>query len=135
MSDRALPASMAALLTDFYQLTMMAGYVRHGRAERPAVFEYFFRGLPEHTGFCVFAGLEDLLSDMENLRFTMESVDWLASLGTFDDTFLHYLKTFRFNRGDTGGPRGYARVPNEPIVRVQVPIAQAQLSRPLLLNS
>lgn len=134
MSDRALPASMAALLTDFYQLTMMAGYVRHGRAERPAVFEYFFRGLPEHTGFCVFAGLEDLLSDMENLRFTGDSVDWLASLGTFDSAFLDYLRSFRFTGEILAAREGTPVFPNEPIVRVQAPIAQAQLVETLLLN-
>ena len=46
-----------ALLTDFYQLTMIAGYVREGRADQQVCFEYFFRSLPPDSGFAVAAGL------------------------------------------------------------------------------
>jgi len=58
-----------ALFTDFYELTMMAGYVRERRGDREACFEYFFRSLPPDAGFAVAAGLEPFLDYLEHLRF------------------------------------------------------------------
>lgn len=57
-----------ALLTDLYELTMMAGYWKEGRTEQQASFDYFFRSLPPHAGFAVMAGLEPLLDYLEHLR-------------------------------------------------------------------
>jgi nicotinate phosphoribosyltransferase len=50
-----------ALLTDLYELTMMAGYYKEGRGQIPVTFDYFFRSLPLHSGFAIFAGLDSLL--------------------------------------------------------------------------
>ena len=36
----------APLLTDLYELTMLAGYLEQGMHERPAVFDLFFRQNP-----------------------------------------------------------------------------------------
>lgn len=134
MERRLWPAGTMALLTDYYQLTMMAGHVHHGRQDTPAVFEYFFRSLPSHTGFCVFAGLHDLLDDLENLHFSPEAVDWLRGLGTLPGEFLDWLPQFRF-RGDVWAvPEGTPVFPYEPVVRVHGGIAEAQLIETLLLN-
>jgi len=51
-----LGSERPALLTDFYELTMMGGYYRHGRHGMEVVFEYYFRSLPDEFGFAVFAG-------------------------------------------------------------------------------
>jgi nicotinate phosphoribosyltransferase len=40
----------SALLTDLYQLNMLAAYLEHGLTET-AVFELFVRKLPSHRGF------------------------------------------------------------------------------------
>jgi nicotinate phosphoribosyltransferase len=134
MDRRIWPPEAMALLTDYYQLTMMAGYVHHGRQDTPAVFEYFFRALPSHTGFCVFAGLGDLLDDLENLHFSADAVGWLRSLGTFPDEFLDWLPEFRFRGEVWAMPEGTPVFPHEPIVRVHGGIAEAQLIETLLLN-
>ena len=76
-----------ALLTDFYQLTMMGGYLKSGRRDLRACFNYTFRDLPAHTGFAITAGLEQLLDQIENLRFTRQDLDYLAGLGSFEDAF------------------------------------------------
>ena len=73
-----------ALLTDFYQLTMMGGYWKTGRKDITACFNYVFRDLPAHNGFAVAAGLEQLLDLVENLRFTEQDLAYLAGLGVFD---------------------------------------------------
>ena len=38
-----------ALLTDFYELTMMNGYLQNGMADKIAVFDLFFRQGREST--------------------------------------------------------------------------------------
>jgi nicotinate phosphoribosyltransferase len=134
MTARLLSGPNAALLTDFYELTMMAGYLRQGRGQGTAVFEYFFRGLPQDTGFCVFAGLEDLLGDLESLRFDRETIDWLRSLGVFDDEFLSYLAGFRFSGDIWAAREGSAVFPHEPVVRVRGLLPEAQLVETILLN-
>ena len=49
-----------ALLTDLYELTMVAGYLREGRHDKRVCFEYFFRTMPSEAGFVIVAGLESL---------------------------------------------------------------------------
>ena len=62
------------LLTDLYELTMLAGYLEEGMADKPAVFDLFFRKNPFEGGYAVFAGLEPALDYLENLRFFPEEV-------------------------------------------------------------
>ncbi len=124
-----------ALLTDFYQLTMLSGYYRSGRAEAPACFEYFFRDLPPDAGFAVFAGLEQLLDLIENLRFNERDLAYLDSLKTFDHEFLEQLRAFRPSATVYAAPEGSLVFPHEPVVRVEAPLAEAQLLETALLNS
>lgn len=123
-----------ALLTDFYQLTMMAGHWREGRAHQRVTFDYFFRSLPPHTGFAIHAGLDGLLDFLENLRFEPDDIDYLRSLDVFDADFLHYLKNFRLTCSVRAVPEGTLVFPNEPVVQVEGPIIEAQLLETALLN-
>lgn len=124
---------LGPLFTDLYELTMMAGYYADGRQDMPAVFEYFFRRPPENTGFCVFAGLDDLLDDLTDFHFTDSDIEYLASLKLFPHSFLNALPDFRFHGDLWAPPEGTPVFPYEPIVRVQAPLAQAQLIETLLL--
>jgi nicotinate phosphoribosyltransferase len=124
---------LGPLFTDLYELTMLAGYYADGRQHVPAVFEYFFRRLPENAGFCVFAGMDDLLDDLADFRFTDSDIEYLASLKLFPDAFPPEIRDFSF-RGDIWAPpEGTPVFPYEPVVRVQAPLAQAQVIETLLL--
>lgn len=125
--------NVSALTTDFYELTMAAGYFSAGKPG-PAVFDMFFRSHPFGGGFSVFAGLKPLLDCLEELRFTAEDVDYLYSTGFFSGDFLDYLRGFRF-RGDVYAlPEGTLVFPNEPLLRVHGSIIEAQIIESLLLN-
>lgn len=124
-----------ALLTDYYELTMLSGYLRHGVADRPAVFEYFFRTLPPHTGYVITAGLEQFLDYLENLRFGAEDLSYLESLRVFDRATLDYLAAFAPDVDVLAFPEGTLAYPHEPIVRITGPIAHAQLVESFLLNA
>ena len=44
-----------SMLTDFYELTMMNGYLEKGMEDTVAVFDVFFRRIPDDGGFAIFA--------------------------------------------------------------------------------
>ncbi len=122
-----------SLYTDFYELTMAQGYFLSGRNREKAVFDYFFRKLPFNGGYAIFAGLETLLEILQNLRFGEKEIDYLKKCG-FRDEFLSYLEDFRFTGDIYSVNEGEVVFPNEPIVRVEGNIIEAQLIETLLLN-
>lgn len=124
-----------ALLTDFYELTMMSGYWRTGRHELPASFEYFFRDLPPDNGFAIAAGLEQLLDFVEHFRFTECDLDYLSGLSVFPAAFLDYLRDFRLSCDIWAVPEGTVVFPHEPVLRVEGPLAEAQLLETAVLNA
>ncbi|TYO99876.1 nicotinate phosphoribosyltransferase [Geothermobacter ehrlichii] len=122
------------LLTDLYELTMLAGYHHHGMHREPAIFDLFFRETPFHGGYAVFAGLEPALDALENLRFNSEEIAYLESLNLFSADFLDELARFRFTGSVRAPKEGTPVFANEPILSVEAPLAEAQLVETLLLN-
>src|SRR5262245_50859201 len=132
----ARPGMLAAaspLLTDLYQLNMVEAYLAEGE-DKPAVFEFVVRHLPDRRGFLLAAGLEQALDFLETFRFPPGDLDWLASTGRFSRRLLDYLAGLRF-AGDVHAMReGTVFFGNEPILRVTAPIAVAQLVETRLIN-
>jgi nicotinate phosphoribosyltransferase len=127
---------MSILSTDLYQLTMMAGYVASNRHEVPATFELFVRRLPRNRTYLIAAGLEAALAYLEGLRFAHEDIEWLRGSPAFrrvGPSFLDYLTTFRFTGTVWAMREGTPYFPNEPVLRVTAPLAQAQLVETALL--
>ncbi|MCX8065888.1 MAG: nicotinate phosphoribosyltransferase [Candidatus Hydrogenedentes bacterium] len=123
-----------ALLTDLYQLTMMAGYFEEKRGDIEVCFEYFFRSLPPHSGYAIFAGLDSFLLYLANLRFSKEDIEYLRSLNIFDDDFLDFLQNFKLHITVRSVPEGSLVFPFEPVVQVEGPLLEAQLVETALLN-
>lgn len=130
------PAELA-FATDLYQLTMMAAYrSRDLGDEATSTFELFVRRLPKGRGFLVAAGLEQAMSYLSELRFTDAQVDWLQKQDVFrhvDSGFFDYLRAFEFRGSVDAVPEGTVVFPNEPLLRVRAPLAQAQLVETYLL--
>jgi nicotinate phosphoribosyltransferase len=124
---------MVALLTDLYQLNMLAAYLDHGLIDT-AVFELFVRKLPKRRGFLVAAGLEQALSYLEELAFSHEDLARLRAFGGFPDQLLEYLALLRFTGNVDALPEGTVFFPDEPILRVTAPLPQAQLVETRLIN-
>ena len=123
----------SALLTDFYQLTMLQGYLERGM-EDTAVFECFVRTMPPQRGFFMAAGLAQLLEYLENVRFTPAELDWVANSGRFSRSFIDYLERFQFAGDVQAMPEGTVFFANEPIVRITAPLPQAQFIETRLVN-
>jgi nicotinate phosphoribosyltransferase len=122
-----------ALYTDFYELTMAQGYFLSGRKDERASFDYFFRHNPFNSGYVVFAGLGDLLEILEKFRFYEEEIEYLREQG-FKEEFLTYLRDFRLNVDLYSAKEGEIVFPNEPIIRVEGNIIEAQILETLILN-
>lgn len=121
------------LLTDFYQLTMMNGYLKSGIADELATFDMFFRQKGQ-INYAVAAGLQQAIEYIENLHFTQGDLDYLNGLGVFTQDFIDYLRDFKFT-GDIYSVReGEIVFPMEPIMIVRAPLIQAQLIETALLN-
>lgn len=121
------------LYTDLYQLAMGQAYFLDGSADRPAVFDYFFRTIPFGGGYVVFAGLEILLEALENLKFSAEDLAYLKEIG-FRQDYLDFLKEFRFTGDVYSMPEGEITFPLEPVIRVEGRLFETQLIETLLLN-
>jgi nicotinate phosphoribosyltransferase len=130
----------SALLTDLYQLTMAYGYWKTGTAAQEAVFHLFFRKAPFQSGYTLAAGLSDAIAWLRGLHFTPEDLRYLATLTGNDDrplfepAFLDYLAGFTFTCDVDAIPEGTVVFANEPLVRIQGPIIQAQIIETALLN-
>lgn len=115
------------LLCDYYEYTMSNGYVENGLQDNIVYFDIYFRNVPDKGGFCIFAGLEQLVDYILNLRFTDSDIEFLRSKNTFSEKFLQYLKNFRFTGDVWAIPEGTPVFPGEPLVTIRAPIAQAQI--------
>ncbi len=123
-----------ALLTDLYELTMLYGFWKYHKHEQNACFEYFFRSLPLHIGFALFAGLEQLLDYIKNFSFNESDLEYLGKQG-FEPAFIEYLSRFRLNINLWSVPEGTVVFPNEPVIRVEGPLGALQLLETFLLNA
>lgn len=121
------------LFTDLYELTMAQAYLAEGMRST-AVFELFFRTLPEPRNYTVAAGLDDVLDALEHLHVDDAGLDYLRSLGTFSAALLEWLRSFRFSGDVYAVPEGTVVFANEPLVQVVAPLPEAQLVETLVLN-
>ncbi len=123
----------ASLLTDLYELTMAASYHKRGMND-VTTFDLFVRELPPNRNFLLSCGLEQALRYLENLRFERDSLDYLESLGMFDDAFLDYLSRLSFSGDVDAVPEGTVAFAKEPLLRVTAPLIEAQIVETFLIN-
>lgn len=123
-----------ALQTDLYQLTMVGGYVKEGKKDQWANFDYFFRKIPDDGGYCVLAGLADVIDYIQTLKFSDQDLTYLDSLNIFSKDVLTYLEHFKFTGDLWAIPEGTVVFPHEPLIRVTAPLPEAQLLESTILN-
>ena len=125
-----------ALLTDFYELLMMEGYlnnIKGDNAKKVVTFDVFYRNNPFGNGFAVFCGLNEIIDYIENLKFTNDDIEYLKTKNIFSDNFLDYLKNFKFTGSIYSFEEGSVINKKEPILKITAPIIEAQLIESALL--
>ncbi len=126
------------LLTDLYELTMAACYVGEEIEAKPASFELFVRHLPEDFGYLIAMGLTQVLEYLEEFRFTSTQLEALQTTGIFDRApakFWSLLESAKFTGDVWAVPEGTVVFANEPLLRVDAPLWQAQLVETYVLNT
>jgi nicotinate phosphoribosyltransferase len=125
-------------ITDLYQLTMMAGYAAAGLDQARATFELFVRRLPPGRAYLVFAGLEQAVGDLLRLAFSPEQVAAIRTWPMFahvDPGWFDSLLDLRFTGDVWSVPEGAVVFANEPLLRVEAPLPQAQWVETFLIAS
>ena len=124
-----LPTS---LLTDKYELTMLAAALRDGTAQRRTTFEVFARRLPEGRRYGITAGTGRFVEALQH--FTFDSTA-LASLTDFlDADTLEYLAGYRFTGDIDGYPEGELYFPGSPVLSVHGTFGECVLLETLALS-
>ena len=121
------------LMVDLYELAMAQAYWAEGMADT-AVFSLFFRELPENRNFVLACGQQNIAELIEQLRFTGEHIERLRQLDRFQPEFLEWLRDFRFSGSIRAVAEGTPLFPQEPILEVSAPIAEAQVLESLVMN-
>lgn len=121
------------LLMDFYELTMANGYFKDNKADQIAVFDVFFRSVPDKGGYAVFAGLEQVINYLVHLSFNKNELSFLRKKSVFDEGFLKYLETFKFSCDVYAMKEGTPVFPHEPLIIVKGPIIECQLIETMIL--
>jgi nicotinate phosphoribosyltransferase len=121
------------LLTDLYQLTMSQGYFKNKTRKR-VVFDLFYRKNPSGNGFAICTGLDQVIDYIQNLHFSEEDCQYLKNLGIFEDSFIEYLKGFRFTGDIYAIPEGTIVFPYETLIRVEADEIEAQFIETALLT-
>ncbi|GFR34970.1 nicotinate phosphoribosyltransferase [Thermobrachium celere] len=84
-------------------------------------------------GYCIVAGLQQLIEYLKNLRFSDDDIEYLRSKNIFSEEFIEYLKNFEFKCDVYAIPEGTPVFPNEPLIVVRGPIMQAQFIETMVL--
>jgi nicotinate phosphoribosyltransferase len=121
-----------ALLTDKYELTMLAAAMHDGSVERRTTFEVFARRLPDGRRYGVVAGTARFVEALAQFRFDDTA---LASLEEFlDRETLAYLAHYRF-RGDVDGyAEGELYFPGSPVLSVHGAFGECVVLETLALS-
>ncbi|MBS0551495.1 MAG: nicotinate phosphoribosyltransferase, partial [Proteobacteria bacterium] len=89
---------------------------------------------PPQRRFLMLAGIEQVLDYLENLRFTTAELDWLRATGRFRPAFLDALRDFRFTGEVHAMREGTVFFGDEPVLRIEAPIGEAQFVESRLIN-
>ena len=121
------------MLVDFYELTMANGYLKNNVGDKITYFDMFFRRVPDGGGYCIMAGVQQLMEYLSSLKFTKEDIEYLRHKNIFSEEFLEYLRDFNFCCDVWAIPEGNPVFPGEPLVTVKGPAIQAQFVETMIL--
>ncbi|KAH9299712.1 hypothetical protein KI387_031394, partial [Taxus chinensis] len=128
---------VSPLLTDLYQFTMAYAYWKAGKQLDKAVFDLFFRKNPFGGEYTVFAGLEECIRFAANFKFKEEDVEFLRTIlpNTCEEGFFDYLRGLNCLDIEIYAiPEGSVVFPKIPLIRIEGPVAVAQLLETTFLN-
>lgn len=122
------------LLTDLYHPDSAYVAWRTGRVAQ-TTFDLYSRRAPFGGTYLLVAGLEMALEFVRSFHYTDEDIAFLQQIRDYDPEFLSYLQKLRFSGEILAMPEGSIAFPNEPLLRVTAPFAEALLLESGLLQA
>jgi nicotinate phosphoribosyltransferase len=122
------------LLTDLYHPDSAYVAWRSGRSAQ-TTFDLYARRAPFGGTYLLVAGLEMALEFVRSFRYTAEDLAFLQQIRDYDPAFLEYLENLQFSGEILAMPEGSIAFPNEPLLRVTAPFAEALLLESGLLQA
>jgi len=123
---------MTGLLTDKYELTMLAAALQDGTANRRTTFELFARRLPDGRRYGVVAGTGRLLEALPQFGFDDDACQSLREF--LDRDTLGYLRDYRFGGDIDGYTEGELYFPGSPVLSVTGTFAECVVLETLALS-
>jgi nicotinate phosphoribosyltransferase len=129
-----MTGTSTALLTDHYELTMVAAALAAGTADRECVFETFARRLPDGRRYGIVGGTARVVEAIGRFRFGDAELTELADREVVDKRTLDWLADYRFSGDIDGYAEGELYFPGSPLFTVRATFAEAVLLEPLVLS-
>jgi len=123
-----------ALLTDFYEITMLQAALESGKAHQRATFELFARKLPTGRRYGVVGGTTRAIEAVKNFSFTEDQLATLAKNPVIKRETIDYLREYKFKGNIFGYVEGDLYFPNSPILTVEGTFGDSVLLETLLLS-
>jgi nicotinate phosphoribosyltransferase len=123
------------LLTDLYHPDSAYVAWRAGRRDAITTFDLYARRAPFGGAYLLVAGLEMALEFVRSFRYTEDDLAFLSQIRDYDPGFLDFLGELRFSGEILAMPEGSIAFPNEPLLRVTAPFAEALLLESGLLQA
>lgn len=120
-----------ALLTDHYELTMVASALRDGTAERRAVFEAWTRSTSR--GWGVVAGTDQAIDDILAFPPTADEIEWLARAVGAEAA--EWFEGFRFSGDVWSYLDGDAYFADSPVLRTEATLAECLVLETVVLSA
>ena len=112
---------------------MLRAYFKNNMHENQGAMESFCRKLPDNRSYLVVAGIGRVIDYLNNLKITEYDIEILKQIPDInikddDNDFLDYLRTIDFAKQlkITAMPEGSIVFANEPVLRIEGPIALCQ---------
>ena len=122
------------MLTDRYELTMLAAALSDGTADTPCVFEVFARRLPDGRRYGVVAGTARVVEAITAFEFDPGELQWLVDSGAVDPPTLAFLRDYRFSGDVDGYPEGEVFFADSPILTIRATFAEAVVLETVVLS-
>lgn len=113
---------------------MCNAYLLKGLAEKPAVFDLFFRKAPFKGVYAICYGLNKAIKDLCEMKFYQEDLEYLKEQKLFSPKFIDYLSNWKCKITIRAIDEGRVIFPDEPIIEVEGPLIQCQFIETYLLN-
>lgn len=131
------------VMTDAYHFTTAYAYWLEGRADNPSISYMFGRKEALNGGYTIAGGLEgviDIVQRWQEHGFTEDDLEFIRSQKTpsgkqkYPEEFIDYLSKMEFKLKIDAIPEGTAFFPQEPVLRVQGPLAQVKMLESIALG-